>query len=72
MGALVDRLLPVHKIDHNEDQEVEHAAAEHIANGDVRFVGPGHGAYSGDEFRQRGDGSKQDQANPIAGDAGRR
>ena len=70
MRPPIDRHLPIHEVDGNQDQEVEDAAAENVANGDVRLISHGHGADARDQLGKRGDRAKQDQADPISGDTG--
>ena len=69
-GTGINRLLAVQEIHHHQDAEIEDAAAEDVADGDVGRIGRRDGGKPGGQLRQRGDGGEQDQADPAAAQAG--
>ena len=50
-AAVQGLLAPVQRIQHHQDGKVEHGAAQHIADSDVRRVGERDGGNSGHQFR---------------------
>ena len=72
--ALIDpavhRLVPTQRIEQHEHHEVEDAAPERVADGDVGRVRDGDRAHAGEELRQRGRGGEQDEPDPGARQAG--
>src|SRR3990172_12065588 len=62
--APVDGCLSVEKVNGYQDKEIEDAATENIANGDVGLISQRHSAHPSDQFRQRGDGSKKNEPDP--------
>ncbi len=52
-GAGVQRLAPREQLQHDENEQVEHATAERIADGDIRRVEQRDGTQSRHELRQR-------------------
>src|SRR5512139_2691351 len=64
--AGVDGFLAIKKIQQHDDEQVEHAAAQDVAHGDVRHLGDGHRRQAGDQLRQRSHGGQQDEPHPAA------
>lgn len=62
-------LLPLDKVERSENHHIEHAATQYISCG---YIGKalGHRAYTGDEFRKRGDRCYEEHPDPCPPHAG--
>ncbi len=69
-GARVERFGTMEHVQHHDDHQVEHAAAERIAHGDIGRVGHCHGANARGELGERGDAGEQHETDPRAAETG--
>jgi hypothetical protein len=64
-GGAVHRLLALHRIDDDEEQQVEDAGTQHIADRQIRLADPCHRADARGQLRQRGHRGQEDQSHPA-------